>query len=447
MDKPLRSFARSLQAYERAKKTLPGGVGGNARSAEAGWRPHPIFMAYGQGSHIYDVDGNDYIDYLAAFGPLILGHKPQTVLQAVKRVLDDMGSMLGAPHLLETKTAELAAAAVPCWEQVRFANTGSEAVMASLRIARAYTGRPKILRFEGHFHGQGDVIHWSAKPPLDKAGPERSPSPTPGSAGIPDVLAQTLIVRPWNDAQILEDTIGEHWHEIAAVICEPVMANCTVIPPRPGYLELLRRLTAEKGIVLIFDEVKTGFRLALGGAQEHYGVTPDLSVAAKALAAGFPVAAVGGRRDLMDVITQNRVIQSATYHTNPVSMAATYATLKELNRPGLYQELFAAAERLQGGLQVAARELGVPTVIQGVGPVFQILFADRPVHNYREVVAHTRPEQYARFWSAMLERGVYFNPVQQECWFVSTAHTEEDVQATVERAREALAPLCKSGAS
>ena len=433
-----RGLDHSRELFERAQKTLPGGVGGNARSTTAGWRPHPIFMKAGDGSRIFDVDGNEYIDYLAAFGPLILGHKPRPVLEAVKRVLDEVGSMLGAPHLLETETAEMAVAAVPCWELVRFANTGSEAVTAALRVARAYTGRLKVLRFEGHFHGQGDVIHFSAKPPLDKAGPEREPIPVPGSGGIPGVLAETLIVRPWNDPTVLEQTISDHGHEIAAVICEPVMANCGVVPPRHGYLELLRRLTAAKGIVLIFDEVKTGFRLALGGAQEYYGVTPDLSVAAKAIAAGFPTAAVGGRRELMDVITQNRVVQSATYHTNPVVMAAVNATLRELSRPGFYRDLFHIAEVLQRGLQSAADEVGVPLVIQGVGPLFQIHFSDRPLHNYREVATYCRVEEYSRFWRAMLERGVYFNPMQQECWFVSSAHTEEDVRATVERTHEAL---------
>ena len=433
-----RRFDHSRELFERAQKVLPGGVGGNARSAAAGWRPHPIFMKAGDGSRIFDVDGNEYIDYLASFGPLILGHKPRLVLDAVKRTLDEMGSMLGAPHLLEAETAERAVAAVPCWELVRFANTGSEAVTAALRVARAYTGRPMILRFEGHFHGQGDVIHFSAKPPLDKAGPERQPIPVPGSGGMPGVLAETLIVRPWNDPTILEQTISDHGGEIAAVICEPVMANCGVVLPRPGYLELLRRLTAAKGIVLIFDEVKTGFRLALGGAQEYYGVTPDMSVAAKAIAAGFPTAAVGGRRELMDVITQNRVVQSATYHTNPVVMAAVSATLRELSRPGFYQGLFRTAESLQRRLQSAADEANIPVVIQGVGPLFQIHFADRPLHNYREVATYCRTEEYSRFWRRMLERGVYFNPMQQECWFVSSAHTEEDVRATVERAHQAL---------
>ncbi|MHB1319812.1 MAG: aspartate aminotransferase family protein, partial [Anaerolineae bacterium] len=296
-------------------------------------------------------------------------------------------------------------------------------------------------RFEGHFHGQGDVIHFSAKPPLDAAGPEKSPFPVPGSGGIPGVLAETLVVRPWNDAAILEETLGQYGDELAAVICEPVMANAAVIPPRPGYLELLRRLTAQKGIVLIFDEVKTGFRLALGGAQEYYGVTPDLSVTAKALAAGFPIAAVGGKRDLMDVITQHRVVQSATYHTNPVSMAACRATILELSRPGFYQRLFELAESLQRGLQAAADELEMAVRVQGVGPVFQVLFSDRAVHNYREVATYTRPAEYARFWRAMMDRGVYFNPVQQECWFVSGVHTAEDVRATLERAAGAMASM------
>ncbi|MBI4573914.1 MAG: glutamate-1-semialdehyde 2,1-aminomutase [candidate division NC10 bacterium] len=440
-----RSLDRSRQMYERALKSLVGGVGGNARGPEWGWRPHPVFMARGTGPRLWDVDGNAYIDYLAAYGPMILGHRPPKVIAAVREVMETMGSMLGTGHALELEAAERVVAAVPCYELVRFANTGSEAVQAALRVARTYTGREKILRFEGQFHGMAEVIHWSAKPRLELAGPREAPHPVAGSTGVPKVLGDTLLIRPWNDPEILRRTIAEHGPELAAVITEPVMANCGVIPPRPGYLEELRELTARHGIVLIFDEVKTGFRLARGGAQEYFRIMPDLAVTAKAIAAGFPLAAVGGRKELMEVISLHRVAQSATYHTNPVAMAACTAAMDEIAAPGFYTRLFQTSEALCDGLRRAGAEAGVPITLQGVGPIFQVHFADRPLWEYRDMVQHARADRYTIFWQAMFERGVLFNSHYQECWFVSAVHGETEVAETVAAAREAFAAVRKAG--
>ncbi|MFB3819291.1 MAG: aspartate aminotransferase family protein [Candidatus Methylomirabilales bacterium] len=434
-----RSFERSRELYERARQSLVGGVGGNARSPEWGWQPHPIFADRGEGARLWDVDGNEFIDYLAAFGPLILGHRPPRVVAAVREALDHLGSMVGMGHRWEVEASERVVAAVPCYERVRFANTGAEAVQAALRVARTYTGREKVLRFEGQFHGMGEVIHWSTKPKLEVAGPRESPTPIVGSAGVPKVFGETLIVRPWNDLEILQRTIAEHGSELAAVITEPVMANCGVLPPRPGYLEALRELTARHGIVLIFDEVKTGFRLALGGAQEYYRIMPDLAVTAKALAAGFPIAAVGGRKELMDTISLHRVAQSATYHTNPVAMAACCAAMQEVTAPGFYARLFQTSEALCEGLRRAAAEAGIPTVLQGVGPIFQVHFAERPLWEYRDIVQHARADRYAVFWKSMFAQGILFNPHYQECWFVSSAHGEAEVAQTLAAAREAFA--------
>ncbi len=434
-----RSLDRSRQMYERALKSLVGGVGGNARGPEWGWRPHPVFMARGTGARMWDVDGNEYIDYLAAFGPLLLGHRPPRVITAVREAMETMGSMLGTGHALELEAAERVVAAVPCYELVRFANTGSEAVQAAIRVARTYTGREKILRFEGQFHGMAEVIHWSSKPRLELAGPREAPHPVAGSTGVPKVLGDTLLIRPWNDPEILRRTIAEHGPELAAVITEPVMANCGVIPPRPGYLEELRDLTARHGIVLIFDEVKTGFRLARGGAQEYYRIMPDLAVTAKAIAAGFPLAAVGGRKELMEVISLHRVAQSATYHTNPVAMAACKAAMEEIATPGFYTRLFQTSEALCDGLRRVAAEAGVPIVLQGVGPIFQVHFADRPLWEYRDLAQHARADQYTIFWQVMFERGVLFNSHYQECWFVSAAHGAAEVAESVAAAREAFA--------
>jgi glutamate-1-semialdehyde 2,1-aminomutase len=260
-----------------------------------------------------------------------------------------------------------------------------------------------------------------------------------GSAGVPKVFGETLIIRPWNDVEILRRTIAEHASELAAVITEPVMANCGVLLPRPGYLEALRELTARHGIVLIFDEVKTGFRLGLGGAQEYYRIMPDLAVTAKALAAGFPIAAVGGRKELMDTISLHRVAQSATYHTNPVAMAACCAAMEEVTAPGFYARLFQTSEALCEGLRRAAAEAGVQTVLQGVGPIFQVHFAERPLWEYRDIVQHARADQYAIFWKSLFAQGILCNPHYQECWFVSSAHGDEEIARTVAAAREAFA--------
>lgn len=440
-----RSYKRSREMFERAQRSLVGGVGGNSRSLEWGWLPHPVYIDHGTGPRLWDVDGNEFIDYLAAFGPLVLGHRPTRVLHAVREVMESTGSMLGMCHVHEFEAAERVLGAVPCFELMRFANTGAEAVSAALRVARAYTGRDKVLRFEGQFHGMGEVINWSVKPALDKAGPRERPNVVAAGKGVPGVFAETLIVRPWNDIEILRETMAEHGRELAAVVTEPVMANCGVLPPRSGYLEELRRLTSEYGVVLIFDEVKTGFRLALGGAQEHYGILPDLAVLAKGLAAGFPLAALGGRKEIMQVISVHGVAQSATYHTNPVAMAACRATLDELRAPEFYPALLATSQSLREGLVRAAANANVPVQIQGVGPIFQVHFADRPLWEYRDVVQYSRRDPYDVFWKALFEEGVLINPQYQECWFVSAAHTEREVSETLLAAEKAFAAVRRAG--
>jgi glutamate-1-semialdehyde 2,1-aminomutase len=434
----------SQRLYQLAQSVEAAGVGGNARAPHAGFRPHPIFVESGAGARIRDVDGNEYIDYLAAFGPLVLGHRPQAVVDAVVRTVRDMGTMFGLGHRLEIEAAESVTDAVPSWELVRFANTGTEAVLAALRMARAYTGRTKVLRFEGHYHGWADQVHFSAKPPLDRVGDPDRPTPVPGTEGIPAVFAETLIVRQWNDEDTLRQTFTDHGDEMAAVICEPIMGNASVIPPRPGYLELLRELTTRHGVVLIFDETKTGFRVALGGAQELYGVLPDISTAAKAIGGGFPLAAVGGRRELFEPVIAGRVLHSATYHTNPPSLAACVATMKELRRPNTFRDLFAMGDSLTGALNDAAREAGVAAFARGIGPLFQLVFADEPAHNYRDLVRSMDDPMYRRFWSAMLDQGVLFNPQPLECWFVSTAHGPREINQTVEAARAAFAAVAES---
>jgi glutamate-1-semialdehyde 2,1-aminomutase len=435
----MRTYEKSLELYEINKLSLVGGVGGNARSPDFGYKPHPLFMTHGEGSRVFDVDGNEYIDYLCAYGPLILGHRPASVINAVKETLDEMGPMLGKSHSIELEAAQKVVKSIPSYELVRFGNTGSEAVQAALRVARAYTGKEKILRFEGHYHGLAEVINFSSKPPLEKAGSYESPNLVSGSWGVPSIFGELLIVRPWNDSPVLEESVKKYQNEIAAIITEPIMCNCGVITPESGYLEFLRDITLQNDIVLIFDEVKTGYRVAYGGAQEIYEIFPDLTVTAKALGAGFPIAAIGGKKDLMETIALSKVAQSATYHTNPVSMAACKAALEEMEKPGFFENLSEKGDRLQKGLRQMTDDLKIEAVIQGVGPVFQIHFSDRnTLKNYREMAMYTRPDDYAVFWRAMLDRGILFNAHQQECWFVSAAHSEEDIKITLEKAYESL---------
>jgi glutamate-1-semialdehyde 2,1-aminomutase len=403
-------------------------------------------MARGEGPYIHDVDGNRYTDYLAAWGPLILGHRPARVLEAVHRILDEMGPTLGFNHELEVAASEAAIEAVPSWEQVRFSNTGTEAVMLALRAARAYTGRTKVLKFEGHFHGWSDLISFSANPGLTRSGADSRPIPVPATAGMVLSLAESLVVRPWNDLDVLEETFSEFGNDLAAVICEPLMSSASVIPPKTGYLQRLRELTTKFGVVLIFDEIKTGFRVALGGAQELYGVLPDLSTAAKALGAGFPIAAVGGRKELFEPFVRGHVAQGSTYQANPMVLAACIATIEELRQPGFYERITLLGDALSDGLSALASEAGIAGYTRGVGPVLQPVFADHVVNDYRDFIRSSDPATYGEFWRGMVDGGVMFGPDHAGCWFVSGAHTEEDIEATLDVASGVMMTIA-SGAN
>jgi glutamate-1-semialdehyde 2,1-aminomutase len=430
---------KSRALFDQALRVEPGGVGGSdKRGPLGGWVPHPIFMTTGEGAYLFDVDGNRYIDYLAAWGPLVLGHRPPSVLKAVHEALDRMGPTLGFNHELEIAAAEAVVDAVPCWEQVRFMNTGTEAIMLGLRAARAYTGRIKVLRFEGHFHGWSDLIAFSSNPGLERSGSESDPVPVASTGGIVESLAGTLVICKWNDVEALEHAFSEHGAELAAVICEPLAASMSVIPPKPGYLKRLRELATQYGAVLIFDEVKSGFRIALGGAQEIYGVLPDLSTAAKAMGAGFAVAALGGRRELFEPFVRGKTAEGSTYQANPIALAAVVATLKELRAPGFYERITKLGDRLAEGLTAAAHEAGIPAYTTNVGPVLQPVFADRVAGNYREFISASDAKAYAAFWRGMVDGGVMFGPDHAGCWFVSGAHTEADIEDTVQVAGEVL---------
>ncbi len=430
---------KSAQLFERTREVVPCGVASQVRSL---MEPHPVYFDHAKGSRLYDVDGNEYIDYLLGYGPMILGYHHQAVIDAMERQLQK-GWGWGAPHELLSELAEKLIEVVPCYEMVRFNNSGSEAVHATQRLARAYTGRNKILKFEGHYHGWYDNIYVSHLPEAESMiGLERAPWKVLGSPGQPESVLEDLVVLPWNNLELLAKTLQAQAHEIAAVLMEPIMSNCAVIPPNEGYLEGVRELTREYDVLLIFDEVITGLRVALTSAQGHFGVTPDLSIVAKALWGGFPIVSFGGRRDIMELLARRQVVHAGTFNGGPVRAAAALAVLNELSRDGgvVYEQMTALANKLMQGLADAADSVNIPVRIQGSGgPFFGLSFRDpdKPITNFRDSF-DTDAELYTRFRWELLERGVHIFPTDKGLFYFSTAHAEEDIDITIDRAAEAF---------
>ena len=432
---------KSRALFERASRSIPGGAGSSARTVKFGWAPYPPFMAQGKGSRLWDVDGNEYVDYLLGLGPMILGHRHPVVTRAVSDAINEYGTCFGLPYELEVEAAEKGVAAVPGIEQVRFTNSGSEAVGTAVRLARAQTGRRLIVRFEGHYHGWQDTVYWSNHPDPSAAGPASHPRPVVAGPGVPAELADTLVVLTWNDPESITALMAERGHEVAAIITEAAVFNTGCILPEPGYLELLRSLTTEHGALLIFDEVITGFRFCRGGAQEWFGVTPDLTTLAKGLGGGFPVAAVGGSRQAMSMIAEGRYSHSGTYNANVVQCAAVSATMDVLAEPGLYERQRAVGDRLADGLRKLAAESGIPATVDGLGTVFQLWFASEPIRNWRDAERYADEAMFTRWFQEMFQRGVLFHPLQFENLFVSLVHTDEDVDRTLLAAAESFEVL------
>ncbi|OBC03196.1 glutamate-1-semialdehyde 2,1-aminomutase [Mycobacterium sp. 852013-50091_SCH5140682] len=424
--------------FERAKRTIPGGAGSTARLPRNGWKPSPLFMAEGTGSRLTDVDGNTYIDYLLGLGPMILGHRHPGVTAAVQRAIAEYGTCFGLPYELEIEAAEKVVAAVPGIEQVRFTNSGSEAVGTAVRLARATTGRRLIVRFEGHYHGWQDTVYWSNHVDVDLAGPADHPRPVAMGPGVPAELGGTLEVLTWNDPESFVKLMDRRGDEVAAVLTEPAVFNTGCILPEPGYLELLRSETRKHGAMLIFDEVITGFRFARGGAQEWFGVLPDLTTLAKGLGGGFPVAAVGGTTEAMRLVAAGKYSHSGTYNANVVQCAAVSATMDVLAEPGLYERQRALGYRLAEGLSTLAADRGLDAYVEGLGTVFQLWFADGPIRNWRDAVAHADEDLFTRWYQEMLLRGVLFHPLQFENLFVSLVHDDRDIDETLNAAADAL---------
>jgi glutamate-1-semialdehyde 2,1-aminomutase len=421
----------SLARYLRAQRSLAGGVSSGLRRSA---RPHPLFFAGGSGASITDVDGNRYLDYTLAWGPLILGHSPAEVEAALAAQLP-RGYTYGAQHDLEFEVAEAIQRCVPCAELVCFANSGTEIVQVALRLARAHTSRSRHLKFEGHYHGWDDSVLVSYHPSAGEIG-RYGDAPVPVGAGQRPGGAA---IAQWNDRASVERAFAAHPGEIACILCEPLLCNSGCIPPEPGFLEFLRETAHAHGALLLFDEVITGFRLDLGGAQSHYGVTPDLAVFAKAAGGGLALSALAGRAAVMEHIAAGRVVHAGTLNGNPLALAAAKATLGvlESGRDSIYPRLWRLGNRLRDGLLECLRGAGIAVCTNGGGPVFQLSFQPEAPRNYRETLAADR-RLYSDFALAMLDEGVMALPDGR--WYLSAAHTESDIDATLEAARRTLAP-------
>jgi len=425
----------SAAAYEAALRVIPGGVNSPVR-AFRGVGGTPVFIARGQGCRLTDLDGNTYVDYVASWGPLILGHAAPQVVAAVQAAAEE-GSSFGAPTLRETRLAELIVEAVPSIEKVRMVNSGTEAVMSAIRLARAFTRRDAIVKFEGCYHGHADAL-------LVAAGSGAMTLGVPSSPGVPADTVRHTLVLPYNDLDAVRELCAARGSEIAAIIVEPIAANMGLVPPKPGYLAGLREITKQHGILLIFDEVITGFRAAYGGAQALYGVTPDLTTLGKIIGGGLPVGAYGGRAETMDHMAPvGATYQAGTLSGNPLAMAAGIATVEALRDGSVYKKINSLCEKVGQGIADAAHRAGLPIHCVGVQSMFCGFFCDGPVWSYADA-KRCDTKRYADFFHGMLDRGFYFAPSQFETAFVSGAHTEADIEATIEAAREVLARLAAS---
>jgi glutamate-1-semialdehyde 2,1-aminomutase len=438
-----RNRTRSQQWFERAEQSLVEGVNSPSRG-KATYFPSPIFLERGSGSHVWDADGNQYVDFMMSFGALIHGHAHPKVVSVVSEAMAE-GSHFAAATTAEVETAERFCRMVPSAEVVRFTNTGSEATMLALRLARAHTDRTKFLKFEGHYHGWYDpfLLNAHGHPP-EQLGPLEDPERIPDSKGIPPATFDEVVLAPWNDMAILERVMQKHGRELAAVITEPIMANMGCIPPREGYLQRLRELTRDYGVLLILDEVVTGFRYAPGGCQEYYGIQPDISTFGKALGAGLPVGAVAGPRAILDRMrwSENMVLHYGTFNGHRLTMKVVAANLDLLSGNNTYRNLHAIGDGAIRGLREVFRRRKLKAVVQGFGPMFQIYFTERDaIRDYRDYCAYADTARYSRFVHRLLERGIYMTPSNGLHWIISTAHIEADVAALVEAADEACAEL------
>ncbi|MFD1736010.1 glutamate-1-semialdehyde 2,1-aminomutase [Bacillus salitolerans] len=429
----MKQFSKSVAAFSEAQTVLPGGVNSPVRAFKS-VKMDPVFMERGKGSKIYDIDGNEYIDYVLSWGPLIHGHADDKLVEALKKVAE-LGTSFGAPTILETELAKLVIERIPSIEMVRMVSSGTEATMSALRLARGYTGRNKIMKFEGCYHGHGDSL-------LIKAGSGVATLGLPDSPGVPEGIAQNTITVPYNDMESVKYAFEQFGDDIAGVIIEPVAGNMGVVTPLPGYLEALREITNQYGALLIFDEVMTGFRVGYHSAQGKYGVTPDLTCLGKVIGGGLPVGAYGGRREIMEKIAPSGPIyQAGTLSGNPLAMTAGLETLRQLT-PETYAEFDRKADRLIEGLTKAAQKYELPHRLTRAGSMVGFFFTDVEVTNYEQAKT-SNLDMFAEYYRNMLEEGVFLPPSQFEGMFLSTVHSDEDIEKTIEAAEKSFSRLKK----
>lgn len=412
-------IAQSEKMFEQAAKVIPGGVNSPVRACRSVGCT-PLFIERAEGATLYDVDGNSYVDFVCSWGPMILGHSHPQVVAAIRAAAGG-GTSFGAPTPAEITLAEMVVEAVPSVEKVRFVNSGTEATMSAIRLARGVTGRQKVVKFDGCYHGHADSF-------LIKAGSGLLTLGIPGSPGVPEDIVKNTISLPYNDVNAVKQALDDEGHDIACVIIEPVAGNMGCVLPAPGFLAELRHLTAERGVLLIFDEVITGFRLAYGGAQELFGISPDLTCLGKIIGGGLPVGAYGGKAEIMDSIAPDGpVYQAGTLSGNPLAMAAGIATLRQLQQPGFYQELNDRATRCAEQLREVAKRCGLPVQINGIGSMMTLFFCSDPVTDFTSAM-RADTGLYAKHYRNMLSQGIYLAPSQFEVAFVSAAHTPHDLE-------------------
>jgi glutamate-1-semialdehyde 2,1-aminomutase len=426
-------MSTSEQLFAQAQAVIPGGVNSPVRAFKSVGGT-PVFIKRAKGAYLYDEDDKQYIDYVGSWGPMITGHANPEVLQAVRDRLDD-GMSFGAPTAIETTMAERICELMPTIEMVRMVNSGTEATMSAIRLARGYTGRDKIVKFEGCYHGHSDSL-------LVKAGSGALTFGEPSSPGVPEALAEHTITLTYNDIENVRECFRQIGDQIACIIVEPVAGNMNCIPPVPGFLECLREVCDESGSVLIFDEVMTGFRVSLGGAQAHFNIKPDLTTLGKIIGGGMPVGAFGGKKEIMSKISPlGPVYQAGTLSGNPLAMAAGLALLDGITVPGFHEALSAKVDKLCAGLEAGAKEANIPFITQKAGGMFGLFFTDKPAVNGFADVMNCNLDRFNQFFHALLEEGVYLAPASYEAGFVSSAHTDEDIENTIAAARRAFAKL------
>ncbi|RID86361.1 glutamate-1-semialdehyde-2,1-aminomutase [Peribacillus asahii] len=429
----MRSYEKSKQAFTEAIHLMPGGVNSPVRAFKS-VDMDPIFMERGKGSKMYDIDGNEYIDYVLSWGPLILGHSNERVVEALKKVAES-GTSFGTATLIENELAKLVIERVPSIEMIRMVSSGTEATMSALRVARGYTGRNKILKFEGCYHGHGDSL-------LIKAGSGVATLGLPDSPGVPVGTAQNTITVPYNDLAAVKYAFEQFGEDIACIIAEPVAGNMGVVPPQPGFLEGLREVTEQYGALLIFDEVMTGFRVGYNCAQGYFGVTPDLTCLGKVIGGGLPVGAFGGKREIMEkVAPSGSIYQAGTLSGNPLAMTAGFETLSQLT-PEVYEEFKRKGDILEKGIGEAAKKYGIPHTFNRAGSMIGVFFTNEDVINF-ETAKTSDLTFFASYFREMANQGVYLPPSQFEGLFLSTAHSDEDLEKTIAAAEHAFSTLAK----